>query len=93
MFQKYLYKICFNGICIKINRVEIIDNIILRKDAEILVILEVELLLVKFVEDEYFEGTVTECDQSGIIISFMNGLLEGKILPAYLHERTIFNFA
>ncbi len=58
-----------------------------------MVILEVELLLVKFMEDEYFEGTVKEYDENGIIINFMNGMLEGKILPSHLHDKTIYNFA
>jgi hypothetical protein len=42
--------------------------------------------------DEYFEGTVKEFDETGIVVEFMNGLVEGRILPGAMHPKTIYNF-
>jgi DNA-directed RNA polymerase subunit E'/Rpb7 len=37
IFQKYLYKITKYGVCIRIKSIEIRDNVILRKEADLLV--------------------------------------------------------
>ena len=51
IFKKYLFKINRLGICVRIRSIEILDNIILRKDANMLATLKLELVFVKLVEN------------------------------------------
>lgn len=37
VFKKYLYKITETGICVRIKSIEVVDNVLLRKEAELLV--------------------------------------------------------
>lgn len=91
IFKKYLYKITKFGVCVRITSIQILDNVILRKEAELLVKLQLELVVVKLSENEYFEGEVIEfSEEGGIIASFM-GILEGRIAPDSLHVGSLFN--
>lgn len=51
IFKKYLYKINRLGICVKIESIEILDNIILRKDANMLATLQLKLTFIKLTEN------------------------------------------
>jgi DNA-directed RNA polymerase subunit E'/Rpb7 len=91
IFQKYLYKITKYGICVRIKSIEILDNVILRKEADLLVKLQLEMVVVKLDENEYFEGEVVELSETeGVTVAFM-GILEGRILPESLHSGSLFN--
>ena len=37
VFKKYLFKITPSGVCVRIKSIDITDNLVLRKDAELLV--------------------------------------------------------
>lgn len=72
VFSKYLYKITRFGVCVRIKSIEILDNVILRKEADLLVKVAVEIVVIKLNNNEYFEGEILEFDESkGIVISFM----------------------
>jgi DNA-directed RNA polymerase subunit E'/Rpb7 len=91
VFKKYLFKITPLGVCVRIKSIEIKDNVILRKDAEMLVRLVLELLVVKLMPEEYFEGEVVEFDEkNGVVVSFL-GILEGRIPPKNMHEGSLYN--
>jgi DNA-directed RNA polymerase subunit E'/Rpb7 len=53
--------------------------------------LQLEIIVVKLNEDEYFEGEVIEFNETeGVTVSFM-GILEGRIHPHHLHSGSLFN--
>lgn len=53
----------------------------MRKEADLLVKVELELIILQLNEEEYFEGEVIEFSEvEGITVSFM-GMLEGRIHP------------
>ena len=59
VFQKYLYKITKFGLCVKVDSIEIVDNIILRKTADMKIKIIVVIVVLNLLEDEYFEGEVS----------------------------------
>ena len=75
MFKKYLYKISKYGICVRIESIDIVDNIILRKTAEMKVKLTLNIIVLNLLENEYYEGIISESDDDGILISFLGGVL------------------
>ena len=46
------------GLCVRIKSIEIIDNILLRKEAELLLKVHLEIVVIKLLPNEYFEGEV-----------------------------------
>jgi DNA-directed RNA polymerase subunit E'/Rpb7 len=91
VFKKYLYKITQTGLCVKIKSIEVVDNVLLRKEAELLVKVLLEIIVIKLIPNEYFEGEVTEFDEKeGLVVNFL-GVLEGRIQPNNLHEGSLFN--
>lgn len=58
VFKKYLFKITQMGLCVRIKSIEIIDNILLRKEAELLLKVHLEIVVIKLLPNEYFEGEV-----------------------------------
>ncbi len=48
------------GICVRIKKVDVTDNVLIRKDAELLIKFVVEMVVIKLVPGEYFEGEVVE---------------------------------
>ncbi len=53
VFKKYLYKIVssIGGVCVKIKSIEAVDNVILRKTADMKVDLVVELVMLRLNEE------------------------------------------
>lgn len=101
IFGKYLFKIIkipgvhnndsAEAICIKIESIEIVDNIILRKSADMKVKILVGVLVLRLIPGEYFEGVVDRCDAKGVVVKFIGGLVEGTIGIKNLHKDTIYN--
>jgi DNA-directed RNA polymerase subunit E'/Rpb7 len=54
IFAKYLYKITRYGVCVRIKSIEIVDNLILRREADLLVKVAVEIVVIKLNTNEYF---------------------------------------
>lgn len=92
VLRKYLFRITRFGLCVRLKSIQILDNVILRKEADLLLKLSIEIVVIKLTQGEYHEGTILEIDeQRGITISFMGGLLEGCVHPDDLHEGSAFN--
>ena len=51
IFKKYLFKITKLGPCVRIKSIEIIDNVLLRKEADLLLKVQLELVIVKLLSD------------------------------------------
>ena len=51
VFQKYLYKITKYGLCVGVDGIEIVDNIILRKTAEMKIKIIVVVLVLNLLDD------------------------------------------
>jgi hypothetical protein len=56
VFKEYLFKIIKHGLCVKIEAIDVMDNIILRKTADMKVRVQLAIMVLKLQEDEYFEG-------------------------------------
>lgn len=56
----------------RIKSIEILDNVIMRKEADLLAKLQLEIVVIKLEENEYFEGEVIElAEKEGVTVSFM----------------------
>ena len=49
VLKKYVFKITKMGFCVKVKSIQIVDNIILRKDAEMLLSVFIELVILSLV--------------------------------------------
>ena len=50
--------------------------------------LVINIIVLTLLENEYFEGLVAGSDEDGIVVAFVNGLLEGRITIKDLHSDT-----
>lgn len=101
VFMKYLFKIVkipginnsksAEAICVKIESIEIVDNIIMRKTADMKVKVLVGIVVLRLMPEEYYEGTVIESSPKGIKVSLIGGLLEGTIGITGMHKDTIYS--
>jgi DNA-directed RNA polymerase subunit E'/Rpb7 len=99
IFRKYLFRI-IRGLnisesayefCVKVESIEVLDNIILRKSGAMKVLVEIGVLAIRLLIDEYYEGKVVRCSAEGVVVAFVGGLMEGNIGVCNMHSGTVYN--
>ena len=99
IMAKYLFKVVTLNtgsgivyvICVKVDSIEIVDNIILRKTGEMKVEVLLTITSLRLIDNQYYEGIVSGLSQAGIKVQFLNGLLEGTLNIETLHANTIYD--
>jgi DNA-directed RNA polymerase subunit E'/Rpb7 len=76
---------------VKVESIEIVDNVLLRKSGEMKVKVMIGVIVIRLVVGEYFEGMVMRCHGQGIVVGFIGGMLEGTIGVKSMHRDTVYH--